>query len=47
LVIGRLKLLGRPARKPLLGMFAEHLAWLDSELSTRDWFAGDAFSAAT
>jgi glutathione S-transferase len=46
LVVGRLKLLGRPARKPLLGMFAEHLAWLDSELSTRDWFAGDAFSAA-
>ena len=27
-------------------MFAEHLAWLDSELAGRDWFAGDAFSAA-
>ena len=46
LVVGRLGLLGRPARKPLLAMFAEHLAWLDSELATRDWFAGNAFSAA-
>ena len=46
LVIGRLGLFGRPARKPLLGMFAEHLAWLDSELADRDWFAGNAFSAA-
>ena len=46
LIIGRLGLLGRPARGPLLAMFAEHLAWLDSELATRDWFAGDAFSAA-
>ena len=27
-------------------MFAEHLDWLDTELATRDWFAGDAFSAA-
>ena len=46
LVVGRLGLLGRPARGPLLAMFAEHLAWLESELSTRDWFAGDEFSAA-
>ena len=46
LVIGRLGLLGRPARGPLLAMFAEHLEWLDSELATRDWFAGDSFSAA-
>ena len=46
LVIGRLGLFGRPARKPLLAMFAEHLAWLDRELATRDWFAGNAFSAA-
>jgi glutathione S-transferase len=27
-------------------MFAEHLVWLDSELATREWFAGDEFSAA-
>lgn len=46
LVIGRLGLLGRPARAPLLAMFADHLHWLDRELATRDWFAGDAFSAA-
>ena len=46
LVIGRLGWLGRPARKPLLAMFAEHLAWLDSELASREWIAGNAFSAA-
>ena len=46
LVVGRLGLFGRPARKPLLAMFAEHLAWLDSELASRAWFAGDEFSAA-
>ena len=46
LVVGRLGLLGRPARKPLQKMFAVHLQWLESELATRDWFAGDAFSAA-
>jgi glutathione S-transferase len=46
LVVGRLGLFGRPARKPLLAMFADHLAWLERELATRDWFAGDAFSAA-
>jgi glutathione S-transferase len=46
LVIGRLGLLGRPARKPLLGMFATHLRWLEDGLATRDWFAGDRFTAA-
>ena len=46
LVVRRLKLLGRPARKPLLAMFAEHSHCLEAELATRDWFAGDDFSAA-
>ena len=46
LVVNRLGLLGRPARKPLLAMFGRHLDWLESELETRDWFAGDEFSAA-
>ena len=46
LVVKRLGILGRPARKPLLAMFAVHLNWLDSELSTRPWFAGDVFTAA-
>ncbi len=46
LVVRRLGLLGIPARKPLLGMFARHLDFLDQELSGRPWFAGDAPSAA-
>ena len=46
LVVGKLGLLGRPARKPLQGMFATHLRWLEVELERRDWFAGEAFSAA-
>lgn len=46
LVVNRLGLLGRPARKPLRKMFAVHLHWLESELATRDWFAGDDLSAA-
>ena len=46
LVIGRLGLLGKPARKPLLAMFGQHLDWLEAELGTRAWFAGDEFTAA-
>jgi glutathione S-transferase len=46
LVVNRLGLLGRPARKPLLAMFRQHLDWLEEELATRDWFAGDEFTAA-
>lgn len=46
LVVNRLGLLGRPAKKPLLKMLKHHLDWLDSELSSRPWFAGDVFSAA-
>jgi glutathione S-transferase len=46
LVVNRLGLLGRPAKKPLLAMLATHLAWLEAELGTRDWFAGDEFTAA-
>jgi glutathione S-transferase len=46
LVIGKLGPLGWPARKPLNKMFKVHLDWLESELATRQWFAGDAFSAA-
>ncbi|WBO24170.1 glutathione S-transferase family protein [Sphingomonas abietis] len=46
LVVGRLGLLGRPARKPLLKMFAVHLRWLEAELATRDWFAGPQITAA-
>ena len=46
LVVGRLGLLGKPARGPLLAMFGKHLDWLEGELATRDWFAGDEFTAA-
>lgn len=46
LVVGRLGLLGKPAKAPLLQMFGQHLDWLESELATRDWFAGDEFTAA-
>lgn len=46
LVVGRLGLLGRPARKPLGRMFDVHLDWLDAELAGRPWFAGDDFTAA-
>jgi len=46
LVVNRLGLLGRPARAPLLRMFAHHLDWLEDELGGRDWFAGDQFTAA-
>jgi glutathione S-transferase len=46
LIVGRLGLLGRPAREPILRMLRRHLDWLEGELESRDWFAGDEFSAA-
>ncbi|MDX3901527.1 MAG: glutathione S-transferase [Sphingobium sp.] len=46
LVVGRLGLLGRPARGPVRRMLDVHLDWLDGELAVRPYFAGDAFTAA-
>ena len=46
LVVGKLGLLGRPARAPIQKMLDVHLDWLETELASRDWFAGDEFSAA-
>jgi glutathione S-transferase len=46
LVVNRLGLFGRPAKKPLLRMFGAHLDWLESEIAARDWFAGERFTAA-
>ncbi|HEX8668505.1 MAG TPA: glutathione S-transferase [Allosphingosinicella sp.] len=46
LVVHRLGLLGRPARAPLQKMLDVHLDWLETELAVRDWFAGEAFTAA-
>ena len=46
LVIGKMGLLGRPARPRVQAMIDTHLDFLEAELSTRDWFAGDSFTAA-
>jgi glutathione S-transferase len=46
LIVGRLGMLGKPARAPVQRMLDGHLDWLESELATRDWFAGDEFTAA-
>ena len=46
LVIGRLGLLGRPARKPMLKMIDRHLDYLDQELAARPFFAGDELTGA-
>jgi glutathione S-transferase len=46
LVIGRLGLLGRPARKPMLKMIDRHLDYCDQELSGRPYFAGDELTGA-
>ena len=46
LVVGRLGLLGKPARAPVQKMLDGHLDWLETELAGRAWFAGDEFSAA-
>lgn len=46
LVIGRLGLLGRPARAPIQKLLDVHLDWLETELAQRPWFAGEDFTAA-
>lgn len=46
LVVGKLGLLGRPARPTVQRMLDDHLDWLEGELATRPYFAGDVFTAA-
>lgn len=46
LVVNRLGLLGKPARVPIQRMLDTHLDWLETELATRPWFAGEDFTAA-
>lgn len=46
LVLGRIPLLGKPAQKKFQPMIDVHLDYCEAELASRDWFAGDAFSAA-
>lgn len=46
LIIGKLGLLGRPARPTVQRMLDDHLDWIESELASRPYFAGGAFTAA-
>jgi glutathione S-transferase len=46
LVIDRLGLLGMPARKFVASQLKLHLNFVEAELGTAPWFAGDQFSAA-
>lgn len=46
LIIGKLGLLGRPARPTVQRMLDDHLDWIETELAARPYFAGDAFTAA-
>jgi glutathione S-transferase len=46
MIVRMLKFLGWPARKPIRKMVMLHLDWLETEMATRPWFAGDSFTAA-
>jgi len=46
LVLGRVPFLGGLAQKKFQPMIDVHLDYVESELATRPWFAGDAFTAA-
>ena len=46
LLVMKLGWLGRPARGTVQGMVNDHLDWLETELATRPYFAGQEFTAA-
>jgi glutathione S-transferase len=46
LVLNRVPIFGKTAIKRIQPMIDNHLNWVESELATRHWFAGDAFTAA-
>ncbi len=46
LVLGRIPILGKRAQKRIQPMIDVHLDFIESELATRAWFAGDAMTAA-
>jgi glutathione S-transferase len=46
LFVRRIGFFARAARPTVQRMVDNHLDWLETELSGRDWFAGDTFSAA-
>lgn len=46
LVLGRVPLFGKSAQRRIQPMIDVHLAYVEAELASRDWFAGEDFSAA-
>ncbi len=46
LVLGRIPLLGKTAQKKFQPMIDVHLDYCEAELASRDWFAGESFTAA-
>lgn len=46
LVLGRVPLFGKTAQKRIQPMIDVHLDYVEAELASRPWFAGDAFTAA-
>ncbi len=46
LVVSKVPLLGKLAAKRVRPMLDVHLDYIESELTTRQWFAGDEFTAA-
>lgn len=46
LVLGKVPLIGKVAQQRIQPMIDVHLDFIEMELSTRPWFAGDTFTAA-
>ncbi|WP_109809404.1 glutathione S-transferase family protein [Sphingosinithalassobacter portus] len=46
LVLTRVPLFGKAAQKRIQPMIDTHLDWVETELASRPWFAGDSFTAA-
>ncbi|WP_394653166.1 glutathione S-transferase family protein [uncultured Sphingomonas sp.] len=46
LVLGRIPFLGKRAQKRIQPMIDVHLDWVERELASRPWFAGDEMTAA-
>lgn len=46
LVLGRIPLMGKPAIRRMMPMVEVHLDFVESELASRPWFAGDEMTAA-
>src|SRR3546814_7179278 len=46
LVLGRVPVLGKTAQRRFQSMIDVHLDYVEAELASRPWFAGDAMTAA-